>query len=210
MPNYCDNRLVIEPKEAGIALLKKLIIMGEFDFNQIVAMPKSIEESECSLRGEVSYGIARYQQEQVVSKELKKVLDQYHIALEPLEEAINALKALQLYEEKVGVLLYQNELLYGARQWYEWSVKYWGVKWNATSTAYHDHEVYFETPWCDVSILIRTLSAMHPELDFHYYFYEPGFQYAGEAHYSKGMERSWVSYQEYELGYLAVRALFEE
>lgn len=39
--------------------------------------------------------------------------------------------------------------VHGAANWYDWSVRNWGVKWNACETYAYDDEVSFMTPWCE-------------------------------------------------------------
>lgn len=52
-------------------------------------------------------------------------------------------------------------LNYGCFDWYEWSNRFWGTKWNACETHVDDDNlsIYFETAWAPVPELIQKLSA---------------------------------------------------
>ena len=43
---------------------------------------------------------------------------------------------------------------YGEKNWYDWSIKHWGTKWNASESNVQGNTVYFETAWsCPLAVL---------------------------------------------------------
>lgn len=45
---------------------------------------------------------------------------------------------------------------YGEKNWYDWSIKHWGTKWNASESNIEGNFVRFETAWsCPVPLLVE-------------------------------------------------------
>lgn len=72
--------------------------------------------------------------------------------------------------------IYQGNLgqkereIYNENNWYDWSIRNWGVKWNACNTCVNDSETYFDTPWDGVPNLIYELAKMFPDTIIEYKF----------------------------------------
>lgn len=69
--------------------------------------------------------------------------------------------------------------------WYIWHCRYWGTKWN-TSDGYFEDMVdngfitlWFYTAWSPCINPIRKLIEMYPDLEFEYYYFEPGMCFCG-------------------------------
>lgn len=56
------------------------------------------------------------------------------------------IKGIEPNVENYGKLLLTNYLAYGTIDWYDWSIRYWGTKWNTRDTLWNDTSVYFNTP----------------------------------------------------------------
>lgn len=59
----------------------------------------------------------------------------------------------------------------GSPYWYDWNIRYWGVKWDASDSIVEDisptEKMYrFETAWSPPIPILATLSAQYPELHF--------------------------------------------
>jgi hypothetical protein len=73
------------------------------------------------------------------------------------------------YPSSVGITQEeQDELMtkYGVDNWYDWSLEYWGCKWDASSDeTWEDVEDYvdFSTAWSPPEAFIQALSKKHPE-----------------------------------------------
>lgn len=58
---------------------------------------------------------------------------------------------------------------YGYPTWYEWSIATWGTKWNAYHQNFEEPNIlWFDTAWNGVPQLIQKLSAIFPDVEFHY------------------------------------------
>lgn len=68
--------------------------------------------------------------------------------------------------------------------WYTFHCDKWGTKWNSFDGVLNrnsDRELtlWFETAWDHCIPVIDKLIEMYPDLEFKYYYYEPGMQFAG-------------------------------
>lgn len=85
---------------------------------------------------------------------------------------------------------------YGAKDWYDWRVRNWGIKWDIAYAC--DIEVQFgdndvcclsfscQTPWSPPEEGLGTLSAMFPNTYFYCEFFEPGMGFQGYCSYCNG------------------------
>ena len=79
---------------------------------------------------------------------------------------------------------------------YDWEAKNWGCKWGSSSTEivsqYGSDEEYtveysFDTPWCPPITFLETLSSLYPEFYFELKYSEPGMNFSGEEHWEGGV-----------------------
>lgn len=80
---------------------------------------------------------------------------------------------------------------YGAKDWYDWSIKNWGTKWGLCSVAvdYSDDncwELFFDTAWCPPVEGLKTISAKYPKLFFLLKYDEGGMGFRGVAKIQNG------------------------
>ena len=77
---------------------------------------------------------------------------------------------------------------FGANNWYDWSIKNWGTKWNAYDTAVTDDgDIQFSTAWSTPIALIEKLSKLYPEAIFRVKFADEDLGYnCGEYAYQNG------------------------
>lgn len=90
----------------------------------------------------------------------------------------------------LGKQAVDNVLTYGSMDWYDWSIKHWGTKWNAYRTQIPDPdiaEVYFDTAWSPVPQIMLALTEQYPEFIFDYEYAEeqPGY-FAGHYLFEGG------------------------
>ena len=80
--------------------------------------------------------------------------------------------------------------IYGKNNWYDWSWKNWGTKWNSEAARYaltNDCLGYvFYTAWSSCEPVIEELARMFPDMKLDYKFGEPGFCFCGEREYENG------------------------
>lgn len=81
---------------------------------------------------------------------------------------------------------------YGAADWYEWSVKYWGVKWADRSEIVERRarslRIAGMCPWAVPTTGLRKISEVFPHLRFTIRWFESGMGFAGKAAYAGGVE----------------------
>jgi len=76
--------------------------------------------------------------------------------------------------------------LYGKNNWYDWSYKNWGTKWNARYVEVYDNSISFETAWSPCSPVIAALAKQFPEAGFYYNYEESGMCFCGAEEYRNG------------------------
>lgn len=74
-----------------------------------------------------------------------------------ITNGVKTLTAIKLYD--------------GCCDWYEWSCKNWGTKWNSYEPFAGDkHQIIFETAWCTPIPVILALSKKYPDLKITTYY----------------------------------------
>ena len=88
-----------------------------------------------------------------------------------------------IYRGNVGL----RELeLYGENNWYDWSLKNWGTKWNSGDAIQDGCDFYFETAWSPCEPVIEELAKAFPTMRFNYTFFEAGMCFCGKRVYESG------------------------
>ena len=108
----------------------------------------------------------------VDKKEVNKILNKenevdFEILIPMPEELRNTISPCDVNEEL--------EKKYGASNWYDWSVRNWGVKWNASSSYTEEMaddkiRITFDTPWGVPIHWLEKLAEL--KIDFHLAWYE--------------------------------------
>lgn len=87
----------------------------------------------------------------------------------------------------IGGLGSKEEKDFGKNNWYAWSIKNWGTKWNACNSQVDsivDGVVYFDTAWSPAEKIFAVLIQKYPEHDWTLYYDEGGMCFRGEVIYS--------------------------
>lgn len=88
-----------------------------------------------------------------------------------------------IYRGAVGA---KEKEIYGENNWYDWSYKNWGTKWNSVDAEAWDGEIQFQTAWSPCGPVIAALAEMFPMMRFTYTFYETGMCFCGKRVYENG------------------------
>ena len=88
-----------------------------------------------------------------------------------------------IYRGAVGA---KEKELYGENNWYDWSIKNWGTKWNSEDAEIDGNEILFLTAWSPCEPVIAALAKMYPTMRFVYTFYETGMCFCGKRVYENG------------------------
>ena len=67
-----------------------------------------------------------------------------------------------IYRGGVGA---EEKEIYGENNWYDWSIKNWGTKWNSVDAEVHYNEIYFQTAWSPCDPVIAALAEKFPLCD---------------------------------------------
>lgn len=217
MPNWVTNRIRIEGRDAKAVLAAHLTKdengQEGFDFNTIERMPEElkVEKSSRSLDGLLLY-IAKINPliDAIGDKEDKVVPVKKFIGL--LEKAFNTndyerigvcvIKPKQIEELKekykgkldstidLGKKVFDNLCQFGVPDWYEWSIRNWGTKWNSCNTFLSEDgkTVYFDTAWSPAIPAIEKMARMHPDVKItHEYAEEQTGFMSGRYVYENGL-----------------------
>lgn len=163
MPNWVRNRISIKGENVSDIVMSLMTFDNdgdelEFDFNKIIHRPEELNIEKSSKQQEgIDY--------------LKGKLNLASLKRRHKED----------YKEiiELGQMALNNLAKYGATDWYEWSLKNWGCKWNASNTYLsQDRKVIeFETPWAPCIPIIVALSKKYPELEITYEYAEEQIAY---------------------------------
>jgi len=144
MPNWTANQLTVEGDKDEITRFLDSVKspVQDFDFNQIIPMPKIL----------LNTGSGAWE------------IDGQRVSSWYAEEG--GKRRLFTPEEQ------QELESIGHNNWYSWSVANWGCKWNATnlevdSDSYEDEAVIeFNTPWSPPTPILLALREQYPTLEF--------------------------------------------
>lgn len=176
MPNHIINRVTSPDMDK----LRKLLLNkeGEVDFNKIVKMPEElmIQAGSCDY-GQNKYFPSAPQQKsafkniEVILKSLySKDLTQKEFVDKALAHEsgviIDLIKtAKKLTEEdsmRAFIAGFYNLQKHKAINWYDWSIKKWGTKWNAYESSDEDCYLEFTTAWSSPEPIFLKISKKIP------------------------------------------------
>jgi hypothetical protein len=190
MPNHITNVLRINAYEhdgAPAGLVDEILaaVKGDsaFDFERLIPMPKELHIS--------SGGVASDARALFSEKEAKAMLDFPWVKQAGIKSVAALRTALRKnyiksredrkrFEEVMGknedpptldefaALVLSNHEKHGATDWYDWSIKRWGTKWNAYSVVAgksdeREATVTFETAWSPPLPVLDELAKRFPK-----------------------------------------------
>lgn len=191
MPNWCRNLVIVGDERKMAALVKAHCPVNEesglpeMDFETIKKMPEELG---------IEYGSRSHDGLRLYLTRLDPEVDywggegdkmgrgEFHALLESLmnhqlwHDDLKRLAPAELSDlvqtygrelpkvEDLGKRQIDNARKYGAMNWYEWSVKNWGTKWNACNTVVNGSEMTFDTAWSPAIPAVFEMSRLHPEI----------------------------------------------
>ncbi len=228
MPNWVVSRLSVSGKDAENVLKNYFKTNEnneiDFDFNKILPMPDELNIVSGSITddcikvylstlpyNEMLYNVKLIYNAELFhfSKNFGEVLSEETVS-KIIKDCISLYDGSRINSDNEPVLKTKEDVIaygkraidnikkYGSKDWYDWSVKNWGTKWNACNTTYnenHPNEIYFDTAWSDVRVLIKELSTKHPKNTFKYDFAEEQMgHYTGTYTVRNGQEIENIDY----------------
>lgn len=205
MPNHVTHRVAVAGKSEAVAEFFATCITLDsdneprFDFNTLTPMPEILRDSESS--SNVSMGLAALGMGDIggtgfgMSSSAEFYLDcpwvkdlgitdedgfRRYVCTRRPEAIVAAGRALLCHRET------------GHADWYGWSLKYWGTKWNAYSYREVSHEpdaegemgyleFLFETAWSPPLPIFDRLAERFPALRFEIACFDEGWCFAGNG-----------------------------
>lgn len=155
MPNWCENTLLIKGNKDAIAKFKKQADDGrtELSLNNFVQMPTEFEDIKTG-------GM------QINGKLTEKWREVDGESIPVSQSELDELKTK-----------------YGADNWYDWTHKMWGTKWDVTADLLEQTKTTlkygFESAWSPPSEWLRQVAIMFPTLHFELEYREEGCQFQG-------------------------------
>ncbi len=202
MPNHITNILTIQADENKVRNILERVKseedgLGSIDFNKLIPMPESlnIEAGSRSNRGLELYRSFLQDSAAIAYADVQNT--------EPSPQHSETLTALlKKYQEltkddpellQLGRKCYENIQNYGCTDWYDWSIKNWGTKWNAygykefPSYQDGDSEIRFLTAWAAPHPILEKLSELYPDVTFSHQWADEDFGHnVGERDYLGG------------------------
>lgn len=192
MPNWVTNRIVLygtEQKDINEVIDFLKGDNGDMDFNKIIPMPEELRSTSCGsvedlawdyfeiteLRNEEAANDRltwnRYKERNIFTKDqlLKYMEKEFQ---EVLEEECKYKNIIEY-----GKHLHNLHQKYGFHDWYEWSCKNWGTKWNACDAEREENVIKFETAWNNTGMLMLEVTKLFPEVTMGYEFADENFGY---------------------------------
>ena len=195
MPNHVTNIVSIKGERLIVKeMLEKIkndeYGIGTIDFNKIIPMPESLEIESGS---RTTHGLHAY----------KDFIDVYTLMGTEEKDLLNIPKSseeaflkmrndVKPDEWELGRTAFQNQIKYGAADWYDWRIGNWGTKWNAygyeKGVDYSENEyLCFETAWSAPHPILDKLAEMYPDIEFmHEWADEDIGQNCGMFEYEEG------------------------
>lgn len=185
MPNWCENTITIQGSRENIKHFLDTVKGEEecIDFNKIIPMPPELKEVD-------SYGSLEKDMELVkkeISGETLTAEEQENLNL--LENGPSMGKNSGKENAKLALFCLEH---YGAKDWFDWSVQHWGVKWTASNSevCYKESDgeaiMYFDTPWNYPEPIFKEMAKIFPNLYFEILCTEPDVGFGARFEYDEG------------------------
>lgn len=170
MPNHVNNII----KAKGINTFD-IFTDNQVDFNKIIPMPESLNMDEGSITDQaivvfitdkltVAIDDLPEDHRLFLSNNVNSMFDRNFA-----QTTFDKLKEQDLSSDRLdelntlGKQYAYNVANYGFATWYQWSVSFWGTKWNAYETSVTKDQVSFQTAWSAPIPVIEALSSMYPD-----------------------------------------------
>lgn len=220
MPNWVRNKITIRGKNPHV-IIDEITSTNEYegkhlDFNKIIPMPETIRDV---IAGDITeHCISLFLESIKKTPDFKKYItitilnkknyvglteEEYKKLMKECLEYTYWEDSTRKFKTENDVLKYGKQVLdnlieYGCQDWYDWSVKNWGTKWNSCNNSMNNDSICFETAWSPVPDLILQLSKMYPENTFEYEFAEEQIgYYAGKYTFENGQVLYETIFEEY-------------
>ena len=197
MPNHITNVITIsdvsDERVAEILAAIKVddVEQNSIDFNKLISMPPELNVSKGSRSHKALELYRAFHLEQAPLSAKKDFMSktEYNNAVSALNKRYEELSNGDTEMLSFGKQLFSNVQKHGVPDWYDWSVKNWGSKWNSygyDAPAFHDasNQIEFLTAWSSVQPILKKLSGKFPDATF-------GYKWADEDIGANVGEQTW-------------------
>lgn len=192
MPNHITNVITIN----GVSKERTAEIIGtvksdeegirhhSIDFNKLIPMPEElkVESGSRSNQALKLYQEFLAESQALSTMNLTKSMpeSEYSTAASELVKKYEKLSVNDSDLLSFGKQIYSNIQKYGSPDWYDWSIRNWGSKWNSygyDDEPFHDEEnqIEFLTAWSNVEPIMERLSQTFPDAEFFYQWADEDF-----------------------------------
>jgi hypothetical protein len=186
MPNWCSNQLKVSGNKDSLFVFRLAAKSEEADLslNSLIPCHRDLYDVSSG-----SYDVAY----DLISGDLESLSGYNWIPEEHRSSCDKALDFLSTHFNNdmraIGQKMKENVVKYGAKNWYEWCNKNWGVKWdvNGRLDAKENGLTYsFDSAWGPPSEAIRKISELFSGLTFELEYFESGMAFAGKMIFQGG------------------------
>jgi len=213
MPNHVTTRCTVtgNPEEIKSFMVTMFVTENnesgvpctQFDFNKAIPMPKilretisgSISEEGAQLlcivetKGKFPHTLHDIRIERMAKSIEMPEASLYEIAVAYLEKNPDVRRAGERYLEAIA--------LTGYKDWYDWSIAYWGTKWNSYDyrvESLKPFEFCFDTAWSFPVQVFERLAGMYPNVHFYCRCYDKFGNFAGRGYFNPPSHESYFKF----------------
>lgn len=172
MPNWCVNAIIAKTENSA-RLNEFKDFMKDFTCDKIIPMPETFRD----------YDTANHP-----NGDGLKIGDKYHSYFRGSKYENETVITKELIEEFKQATEEQDNK-YGVVGWYDWSVEYWGTKWDIDPEDIEITELdggkyvryRFETAWTPIVDVFQKLQTLFPDIELEMAYYETGEWFCGNV-----------------------------
>lgn len=177
MPNFCYNEI-----NASKEVLEELYDEEnkKITFQKLIPMPEELKDTTADGQGKLKEDL--YQYFQGNTKEMERRWNDSTSKIDNLKDYVE--KYMEKYSIEDIEKTHNLNIEYGFDNWYDWSIKNWGTKWDAYDGQGSPEEgnLNFGTAWNPPNKVIEKLFKKYPGADIDWYYEETGMNFAGHCH----------------------------
>lgn len=199
MPNWSYNNLQVS---GDTELMKQFYSQAiknnnegepEFRLSNLIAMPEKIKNTISPSSSARDRKWMNVEKSDIRDSNISDILgEESGVVLIPVENNT---------EEKCRQLVAE----FGADNWYDWNIKNFGTKWDASATEFDCDEghfnVWFDTAWSPPGQFLEKAQLMYPQLDFELVYDLEGSNDCGRFSTYRDGNGVYIDHEEGELSY---------
>jgi hypothetical protein len=167
MPNHVIHEVSFTGKAKRI---KELLVFVRnvdedtpFDFEKIIPMPESLRIESSSMVDQAMAVLTNDQEELRKMLGYNWVKEKGYTTTDDVKEHL--MRNLTEADLEMGRKAINNIKEYGCKDWYDWSRRNWGTKWNCYDVVLEENNtIRFQTAWCTPYPVFAKLGEIFPDV----------------------------------------------